>query len=144
MKYVFLGLFAVTWYMVGLIWMVQIVHYPLFARVDGSRFVEYMHEHQRLISMIVIGPMVAELVLTIWWAWNHPSVVPDWLPYTGLVFVVVVWFSTFLLQVPRHQQLTLGYNGGTINLLVQTNWIRTVAWTAHGFLLLFTMSKLMK
>ena len=30
-----------TWFMVGLIWMIQTVHYPLFARLGDDTFVRY-------------------------------------------------------------------------------------------------------
>ena len=40
--------FASTWAMVGLIWLIQIVHYPLFSRVGADQFKLYEQEHQRL------------------------------------------------------------------------------------------------
>jgi hypothetical protein len=32
---------AATWFMVGLIWVIQIVHYPLFTSVGSDSFAEY-------------------------------------------------------------------------------------------------------
>lgn len=36
---------AATWFMVGLIWFVQLVHYPLFARVGRGGFAAYEGAH---------------------------------------------------------------------------------------------------
>ena len=46
---------AATWFLVGLIWIIQVVHYPLFARVGEDGFVAYEAAHTRLISLVV-GP----------------------------------------------------------------------------------------
>jgi hypothetical protein len=44
--------------MAGLIWFVQMVHYPLFAAVGSGGFVEYEQLHQRRTSFVV-GPLMA-------------------------------------------------------------------------------------
>ena len=36
---------AATMFMVGLIWLVQIVHYPLFAHVGADTFLAYHQRH---------------------------------------------------------------------------------------------------
>ena len=54
-----------TWYMVGLIWMVQIVHYKMFDRVGEDVFVRYAVDHGRLITPIVMVPMLIELITSV-------------------------------------------------------------------------------
>ena len=44
---------AATPFMTGVIWVVQVVHYPLFARVGVDGFREYEQSHQRRISLVV-------------------------------------------------------------------------------------------
>ena len=46
--------------MVGLIWFVQVVHYPLFAHVSEQRFEGYHHQHVRLTGRVVGPPMLVE------------------------------------------------------------------------------------
>jgi hypothetical protein len=46
-----------------------------------------------------------------------------------VVFVLIVWLSTFVLQVPIHNRLKAGKKDSKIRHLVATNWIRTVSWT---------------
>lgn len=69
--------------------------------------------------------MSAELILAIWWvlADNYSSV-----SITSGLLVIVVWLSTFLLQVAIHNRLKAGKDDKRIQRLVATNWIRTAAW----------------
>jgi hypothetical protein len=55
----------------------------------------------------------------------------------------VIWLSTALLQVPRHRALEAGFDPAAHRALVATNWIRTVAWTARGFLLLACLGRVL-
>lgn len=121
-----------TLYLVGLIWCVQVVHYPLMDRVDRGRFREFHHQHGLRISVIVVAPMVIEfasaVALMVW----IPDNVAMRLPATGLVLVVLIWASTFGLQVPLHHKLAAGFDATAHRRLVRSNWIRTVAWSLRA------------
>ena len=54
----------------------------------------------------------------------------------GLVLVVVIWLSTALFQVPQHRRLESGFDEQAHRRLVNTNWIRIIAWTARSILTL--------
>jgi hypothetical protein len=56
-------------------------------------------------------------------------------PVLGLVGVV--WASTFLVQVPMHERLSSGRGASAHTRLLMTNWIRTVAWTLRGGLVIY-------
>ena len=123
-----------TWYMVGLIWMVQVVHYPLFAKVGPEQYESYQTSHQTLTTLVVGPPMLVEIATAVLLIWIRPVAVPDWLVYTALILLVVVWSSTAFLQVPCHEKLTTGFDASVHSRLVMSNWIRTVGWTARGVL----------
>ena len=128
--------------MVGLIWLIQIVHYPLFASVGVEQFSEYSERHQFLITFIVGPVMAAELISAIVLAF-YP-VFPGvglWFRI-GLGLLVVIWISTALIQVPQHGKLTGGFDLATVQALVRGNWIRTIAWTLRGLILLVVLGKL--
>lgn len=128
--------------MVGLIWLIQIVHYPLFASVGVEQFSEYSERHQFLITFIVGPVMAAELITAIVLAF-YP-VFPGvglWFRI-GLGLLVVIWISTALIQVPQHGKLTGGFDLATVQALVRGNWIRTIAWTLRGLILLVVLGKL--
>ena len=60
MQLVFLAHVAATLFMVGLIWFVQIVHYPLFGSVGRGGFAGYSQAHSRLTGFVVGPPMLVE------------------------------------------------------------------------------------
>ena len=130
MKTVFLAQAAVTLFMTGVIWFVQIVHYPLMARVGIAGFQSYECDHARLTSYVVVIPMLAELLLAMYLAVRLPSL----FSITGAVLVIVIWCSTFLLQVPQHDVLRNGFEASAHSRLVATNWIRTIAWSVRALL----------
>ncbi len=123
-----------TWYMVGLIWMVQIVHYPLFAKVGSEQFDGYQMSHQSLTTLVVGPPMLVEIATALLLLWRRPSTVPAWSVYVALGLLLIVWASTAFLQVPCHEKLTNGFDAAIHSRLVVTNWIRTVCWTGRGVL----------
>ena len=128
--------------MVGLIWLIQMVHYPLFASVGVEQFSDYSERHQFLITFIVGPVMAAELITAIVLAF-YP-VTPEvgiWFRI-GLGLLVMIWISTALIQVPQHGKLTNGFDLATVQALVRGNWIRTIAWTLRGFILLVVLGKL--
>ena len=129
-----------TWYMVGLIWMVQIVHYPLFAKVGPEQYVSYQLSHQSLTTWVVGPPMLIEIATAVWLVWNRPAAVPDWLVYTALGLLAVVWASTAFLQVPCHEKLASEFDSAIHSRLVVSNWIRTVGWSARGLLMMWALA----
>lgn len=123
-----------TLYLTGLIWVIQVVHYPLMDRVPGDTFVAFHAAHARRISFVVIAPMVIELTTAIALLVIRPPNVSVALLVTGVVLVGVVWLSTFAVQVPLHRRLSEGFDPATHRALVRGNWIRTVSWTLRGVL----------
>lgn len=128
---------AATLYMAGLIWFVQVVHYPLMGKVGAEGYPDYQHAHERLTTWAVGPPMLMELICALWLVVAPPAGVAPWLAYTGLALVTALWLSTAFLQVPRHRELESGFNDASHRRLVQSNWLRTVAWSLRGVLALW-------
>ena len=124
--------FAATWAMVGLIWFVQNVHYPLLARVGLDRAREIAVIHQRRTAQIVALPMAIEGLSTLGLLFERPDGVAWVLPWVGGITLAVAMGCTVLLSVPLHEQMANDPRIDTGKRLVQTNWPRTVAWTSHG------------
>jgi hypothetical protein len=120
--------------MVGLIWFVQVVHYPLFAHVGVDGFDRYALEHQRLTSFVVGPLMLVEGVTAVVLALVPPAGLGRALPVTGLALLAVIHASTVGLQVPIHRRLGAGYDDHAARMLVRTNWVRTIGWSARGLL----------
>ena len=131
---ILIGNLVSTCYMVGLIWIVQVVHYPLFSKVGSEQFESYQTSHQSLTTLVVGPPMLIELLTAVLLIWYRPAGVPGWLIYVALALLVVVWASTMFVQVPCHEKLSNGFDAAIHSRLVISNWIRTIGWTARGVL----------
>lgn len=119
---------AATWAMTGLIWFVQVVHYPLLAGVGPAGFVAYHAAHSRLTTLVVGPLMLVEAACAVWIALERPSAAT----WAGVGLLGVVWAATFFVSVPRHNLLAAGFDAAVIEGLVATNWIRTLAWSARA------------
>jgi hypothetical protein len=144
MVLVLLANFAATWFMVGLIWFVQLVHYPQFAGVGSDAFVAYHRRHTRFTTYVVAGPMIAEGITAVLLAARPGAAgVSPVIAWAGLGLLVVIWFSTALLQVPRHNELSGGFDVRAGTRLCRTNWLRTTAWTARGVLMTVALAAML-
>ncbi|MHC4080233.1 MAG: hypothetical protein ACYS15_09345 [Planctomycetota bacterium] len=122
--------------MTGLIWFVQIVHYPLMRRVGAVDFVAYERHHMQRTTWVVAPLMLLEAVTAVLIAATAPAGVSRVLAWSGLALVAWIWFSTAALQVPCHRRLQAGFDPATLSRLVATNWGRTAAWSVRSVLAL--------
>ena len=126
--------------MTGLIWFVQVVHYPLFAHVDAAAFCNYAAQHVRRTGLVVAPLMMFECSTAAWLVIWPPSAATATTSYAGFALLLVAWISTALLQVPCHRRLESGKDLATIQRLIASNWIRTVAWTGRGAIALLLLA----
>ena len=126
----------VTLFMTGLIWFVQVVHYPLFDRVGKADFPSYEQQHTRRTGWVVGGPMLLELGLATALAWS-PGGTMAW---CGLALLGIIWLSTAVGQVPIHRRLGQGFDPVAHRRLVRGNWVRTIAWSLRGGLSVLMLS----
>lgn len=124
-------------YMLGLIWFVQIVHYPLFCKVGESHFPAYEQNHRVRTTWVVAPPMFIEGVTAVLLFLYPADGIPLWLPTTGLALLGITWSSTAFIQVPRHKTLSQIFEPTVHHSLVSTNWVRTAAWSLRGLLVLW-------
>ena len=119
----------------GLIWFVQVVHYPLLGRVGTEHFTDYHADHRRLTGSVVIPIMSLEMATGVWLV-VQPGSLSAALVWLGFGLLCIVWTATATLQVPQHRVLARGFDADVHRRLVRTNWVRTVGWTARGVLVL--------
>ena len=112
---------ASTWFMVGLIWFVQIVHYPLFGYVGSKEFGTFHEHHKILITPVVGFVMIVELVTTGILIFQIPMGIPNWTVIVGIILIGVIWISTLFLQIPYHNKLSSKFDKNVLMMLVNTN-----------------------
>ena len=126
-----------TWAMTGLIWFVQVVHYPLLSRLGEAYFLPYHRAHCERTGLVVGPLMLVELGTAVVLAWllvttPGPARTAAW---AGLGLLGILWASTALVQIPQHNRLAaLGPDPATLAALVRGNWRRTAAWTLRAVL----------
>jgi len=76
--------------------------------------------------------MIGEVVVTIRWLMLEMN---SFYSFVAAFLVVIIWLSTFTLQVPIHRRLQTGKDDARIRRLVSTNWIRTIAWTVKAIII---------
>lgn len=134
---------ASAWFMAGLIWFVQLVHYPLMLGVGEADWPIYERIHQRRTTRIVAPVMLiellsAELLLTLILNGTTDGLVPA---RTAVVvritaaFLALAWISTFAVEVRLHKSLSKNHDARLLQCLVTTNWVRTGAWSGRAMLL---------
>lgn len=115
----------------GLIWCVQLIHYPFFLRTDKTNFVDHIGFHKYRISIIVIPLMTIEFATSGILAFHSQQFV-GWNVF-GPIVVILIWLVTFFVQVPLHNALSDGFEEITVERLIKTNWIRTILWSIKSF-----------
>ncbi|TSA85660.1 hypothetical protein FNU79_09410 [Deinococcus detaillensis] len=134
---------ALTFMLVGLILTVQLVHYPLFARVGATTWPAYEREHQNRITFLVGPLMLAELLSAGWLALHPPPPLPSWSVWLGLALTLLIWLSTALVQSPLHGRLSAAFDARLHRQLVVGNWFRTLVWLLRGGLCLWWLTLLL-
>ena len=128
-----------TWAMAGVIWVIQVVHYPIFDAVErgegDTAWVRFGERHRSSISFVV-GPFMAlEGATGLWIVADPPGDASRILPLVALALMGVAYGVTALVSVPLHERLTATFDADAHRRLVTTNWWRTAAWTVRGVVL---------
>jgi hypothetical protein len=115
----------VTFGLVVLIWIIQVLHYPSFGFYEEQNFSQAMHFHQQRITLITLPLMVSEIILAVYVLNQSQNIYTN----SSLILVGLIWLSTFFIQVPLHEKLLKSKEPILIAKLVKTNWIRTFLWS---------------
>jgi hypothetical protein len=122
--------------MCGVIWIIQLIHYPSFAYISQNQFEQFHTQHTTAMGLLVGPIMIVELIAGLWLMLTETN------KYTviHLLLVLTLWLLTFLVSVPLHNKLATGYNLSAIENLIKTNWPRTLLWTAKAGLTTFLVA----
>jgi len=115
--------------MTGIIWLVQLVIYPSFEKAKST---EFQVHHVKSIGPIVALLMIIELMTMMYVLTTDQHIIL----ISAAVCLVIIWLSTFLIQVPIHNQIQKNFDNLSIKRLILSNWIRTIFWTLKSILLL--------
>lgn len=128
--------------MCGLVWFVQLVHYPLMdsiGRLGSDAWRDYHAAHARRTGYLVAPVMVLELITALLLLGSLAGSGTAWV-WAQALLAAAAWVITFTVQVPQHGRLAEGFDPGLLKRLVLGNWVRVVVWSARFVLLLGVMS----
>jgi hypothetical protein len=108
------------------LWLVQLVIYPSFLRVEASQLMAWHKAYTFRVSFIIMPLLLAQLALATWTAITGASI-REWV---ALTLVLVCWALTFFVSVPLHRKIDEGDASiETRQKLIHTNWPRTILWS---------------
>ena len=125
--------FLSTSLMVGIIWVIQLLHYPAFHFIKESDYVEFQHFHMERISLIVVPVMVLELFS----AFMLVYYIQSNLLILCFIILLFIWLITFIFFTKLHQSLLDGYDKTIVDKLVRINWSRTILWSIRLIILIY-------
>ena len=121
---------AVTWAMVGVIWIVQLVQYPGFLRVGGPEFGAFHEHHASRITWIVAPLMGAELATGLALVGAELPGLSGSFLWTGLALISLIAVWTSFVSVALDGSLS-GRTSEVLRMVVLSNWVCSMAWCAR-------------
>lgn len=119
--------FAIDLSLAVFLWLVQCIIYPSFRHLRADIFRDWHAGYQRRVSWI-IGPI---LLLQMFFVSQEAIDAPSSYSLIRLVLLAICWLITACVSVPLHRKIERGdAREQSIERLIQSNWFRTVTWSA--------------
>ena len=124
-----------TWFMVGLIWTIHTVHYPLFTRVGADGYTVFQAEHVERIGRLLLLPWATEgvaaalILLYVVSSRDRDLALPVLIGSCAMGVVLII--SGFW-SAPAHAELADGFDAAVHARLMSADLVRTLAWTLRG------------
>ena len=117
--------------MAGLIWTMQLIHYPALEGATREEFARNIRRTSAMVAPVMLVELACAVLLT-----AVPPLGRRAEAWTGLGLLLVIWSSTALVQYPLHRRLARAWDADGFARLRRTNWLRVALWTARGFIAL--------
>jgi hypothetical protein len=113
----------------GIMWFVQLVHYPLFNAIPARNLINYGYYHTRKISGIIKPLFIVDFTTLLLLLILLGSNLSTNLMMVNIVIFIITVILTQIVFIPIHQKLSKSPNSQTISQLIRLNWIRTLIWS---------------
>jgi hypothetical protein len=144
--WLFLISFALVFYGMGASFVESFVNYPTWRLIGANEFRAYHQTLGPLVIGYMVIPMLIATLFTILLLWFKPIPIPRWAICLAVALQLIIWISTFSIQVPI--QVELSRNGLSLPLierLIFTNWwLRKVPQIINALLFIWMMSLLLR
>jgi len=131
-----------TWFLVGLIWTIQLVHYPSFSSIDPASYSSFQKRHMDRMGQLVGLPWLIEGICVLALFLLAPDGRIRLLATLGGLLEIVVIGVTIRASIPAHDALSHGFDESAHRRLLRSNWWRTAAWTTRGIIALIVLTSI--
>ena len=132
--------FALAFYNVGTVWLVQLSCYPLWAVVGRGEFEAYHQAWWHSIWGVILGPGFFGFLgawAMLWWLPARVSARAAWLGIglqVAAYLLTAVWWGPLMARLVEVVDPT-GTPTPLFRLLLTTHWLRVALFTAYGLLM---------
>lgn len=118
-----------TFFMAGVIWFTQIIHYRLFQLIDAHTIPDYMRRDIPWTAKVAAPGMIVEAATGLLLLLNPLPGMDTRLLAVGFFLIAALWLSRAFVQVPCFLRLTQGYRPRTLKYLLHSNWFCVWLWS---------------
>lgn len=135
---------ASTLFMVGLIWTIHFVHYPLFAHVGESTYVAFQAEHVNRIGKLLLLPWLTEgltllaILILAFLGQRRDLRLPAFLNGVGMAIALII---SGVWSASAHGELADGFDADVHGRLMNANLVRTLGWTLCGICAIWLVAR---
>jgi hypothetical protein len=142
---VFILFIGFALYNVGYMFNSQLQHFALYPYLNPDGFTNYMQHNNKFAVAPAVVPGFVTMLLAVLLIWIRPNYVPANFVYFSVALNLIVIISTFIWQKALHVELAeTGFDAAKIKLLLNTNWIRTVAYAIQGISILVLLKNILQ
>jgi hypothetical protein len=134
---VFLFHLTITSIMCGVIWAMQLVHYPAFLWIPLEKLGAFERFRARRVWWIILPVLASELLSGAFLAFQTQNSIF----ILNFFLNLVLWVFTFFVSVPLHKKIDLDPKSIWVQQLIFTNWPRAVLWSFRVALLVGVASR---
>lgn len=121
-----------TWVVIGMIWLIQVVYYPL-SKALGDLYQKYEHEQLRYLGFLLVPIYLGEVGTGIALVCIKTAQGDHFLAVLNLVLIGLIYSSALFLRRKKTQIRDLFFIRRLHAILFNTNWFRTILWGIRGF-----------
>ena len=132
-------------YCMGVVWIAQLVDYPLYLAVPPESFPAYFAQFNESIVFPVIFALSMTWIISVALILNRPKEIPAWAAWTAAGLAMLGFIASAAFEFPYNKQLMAeGFNEVAINAKITGNWFRLVPWTIQAGLVAWMVNVVIK
>ena len=131
--------FFLSFFMTGIICLIQLIHYPSFSFIDKNMYSKFQTFHMNRISFLVGPIMILELLsgfylLLFFYSESNFFVI-------NFILNILILTMTIIVFGTIHKKLIEGFKFSLFAKLISMNWIRTILWSMKSiFIFLYKLN----